>query len=169
MVFLRPTILRSREDNAALTARRYGYIRDCQLQRNPDQEPAIDALVRDYMGATPPSPPTPADVTVGPVNLPALRGEGGSVTPTDVPPSTSDAPAPPAGDYPCPTPNRRRLPRRRLIFLTASRARTAASSRRATTESGYRPFVGAAHTLCGSRSHGSSLGRWPSTRRGPPI
>ena len=100
MVFIRPTILKSREDNAALTARRYGYIRDFQLQRNPDQEPAIDALVRDYMGATPPSPPTPADVTVGPVNLPALRGEGGSVTPTDVPPSTSEAPAPPAGDTP---------------------------------------------------------------------
>ena len=100
MVFIRPTIIKSREDNAALTARRYGYIRDFQLQRNPDQEPAIDALVRDYMGATPPSPPTPADVTVGPVNLPALRGEGGSVTPTDVPPSTSEAPAPPAGDTP---------------------------------------------------------------------
>ena len=100
MVFIRPTILKDREDNAALTARRYGYIRDFQLQRNPDQEPAIDALVRDYMGSTPPSPPTAADVTVGPVNLPALRGEGGSVTPTDVPPSTSEAPAPPAGDYP---------------------------------------------------------------------
>ena len=100
MVFIRPTILKDREDNAALTARRYGYIRDFQLQRNPDQEPAIDALVRDYMGTTPPSPPTAADVTVGPVNLPALRGEGGSVTPTDVPPSTSEAPAPPAGDYP---------------------------------------------------------------------
>ncbi|SBV33861.1 Type II and III secretion system protein [uncultured Sphingopyxis sp.] len=100
MVFIRPTILKSREDNAALTARRYGYIRDFQLQRNPDQEPAIDALVRDYMGATPPSPPRPNDVTVGPVNLPELRRPDGSVTPTDVPPSTSEAPAPPAGDYP---------------------------------------------------------------------
>src|SRR3546814_20797730 len=88
MVFIRSTILKSREDNAALTARRYGYIRDFQLQRNPDQEPAIDALVRDYMGATPPSPPTPADVTVGPVHLPAPPGEGGRRTPTDAPPAT---------------------------------------------------------------------------------
>src|SRR3546814_15153874 len=39
MVFIRPTILRNREDNAALTARRYGYIRNFQLQRNPDQAP----------------------------------------------------------------------------------------------------------------------------------
>jgi general secretion pathway protein D len=100
MVFIRPTILKSREDNAALTARRYGYVRNFQLERNPDVEPAIDTLVRDYMGATPPSPPTADDVTVGPVNLPALRGEGGAVIQTDVPPSISQAPAPPAGDYP---------------------------------------------------------------------
>lgn len=102
MVFIRPTILRNRDDNAALTARRYGYIRDFQLQRNPDVEPAIDALVRDYLGAVPPIPSaaTPADVTVGPVNLPELRGGDGSVIPADVPPSISQAPAPPAGDYP---------------------------------------------------------------------
>ncbi|QNO28535.1 type II secretion system secretin GspD [Sphingopyxis sp. OPL5] len=100
MVFIRPTILRNREDNAALTARRYGYIRDTQLRRNPDEEPALDTLVRDYMGATPPSPPTATDITVGPVDLPALRGPDGSVTTTDVPPSISNAPAPPPGDYP---------------------------------------------------------------------
>jgi general secretion pathway protein D len=100
MVFIRPTILRSREDNAALTARRYGYIRDFQLQRNPNEEPAIDTLVRDYMGTTPPSPPTADDVTVGPVDLPALRGQGGAVTPAEVPPSISQAPAPPAGEHP---------------------------------------------------------------------
>lgn len=102
MVFIRPTILRNREDNAALTARRYGYIRDFQLRRNPDEEPAIDTLVRDYLGAVPPVPTaaTAADVTVGPVDLPALRGPEGSVTTTDVPPSISKAPAPPAGDYP---------------------------------------------------------------------
>ena len=100
MVFIRPTILRSREDNAALTARRYGYIRDFQLQRNPNEEPAIDTLVRDYMGTTPPSPPTADDVTVGPVDLPALRGQGGAVAPAEVPPSISQAPAPPPGDHP---------------------------------------------------------------------
>lgn len=102
MVFIRPTILRNREDNAALTARRYGYIRDFQLRRNPDEEPAIDTLVRDYMGATPPilAAPAASDVTVGPVDLPAIRGQGGNVTPTDVPPSVSQAPAPPTGDNP---------------------------------------------------------------------
>ncbi|OWQ92366.1 type II secretion system secretin GspD [Sphingopyxis witflariensis] len=102
MVFIRPTILRNREDNAALTARRYGYIRDFQLRRNPDEEPAIDTLVRDYLGAVPPVPTaaTAADITVGPVDLPALRGPEGSVTTTDVPPSISKAPAPPAGDFP---------------------------------------------------------------------
>jgi general secretion pathway protein D len=102
MVFIRPTILRNREDNAALTARRYGYIRDFQLQRNPDVEPAIDTLVRDYLGAVPPVPTeaTAADITVGPVNLPELRGPDGRVISTDVPPSISNAPAPPTGDYP---------------------------------------------------------------------
>lgn len=102
MVFIRPTVLRNREDNAALTARRYGYIRDFQQQRNPDEEPAIDALVRDYMGTVPPVPtiPSAADVTVGPVNLPELRGPDGKVISTDVPPSVSQAPAPPPGDYP---------------------------------------------------------------------
>lgn len=102
MVFIRPTILRNREDNAALTARRYGYIRDFQLQRNPDEEPAIDALVRDYLGAVPPVPTeaTASDITVGPVNLPELRGPDGRVISTDVPPSVSQAPAPPTGEYP---------------------------------------------------------------------
>lgn len=102
MVFIRPTILRSREDNAALTARRYGYIRDFQLRRNPDEEPAIDTLVRDYLGAVPPVPTeaTAADITVGPVNLPELRGPDGRVISTDIPPSISNAPAPPTGEYP---------------------------------------------------------------------
>lgn len=95
MVFIRPTILRSRADNAALTARRYGYIRDVQQRRNPDEEPAIDALVRDYMGTTPPAPPSSTDVTVGPVDLPVLRGPDGRVTTTDVPPSISNAPETP--------------------------------------------------------------------------
>ena len=100
MVFIRPTILRDRADNAALTARRYGYIRDFQQRRNPDEEPAIDTRVRDYLGAVPPvaTAPTAADVTVGPVNLPELRGADGRVISTDVPPSISSAPAAPPGD-----------------------------------------------------------------------
>ncbi|MEL0156644.1 MAG: type II secretion system secretin GspD [Sphingopyxis sp.] len=94
MVFIRPTILKNAEDNAALTARRYGYIRDFQLRRNPGEEPAIDTLVRDYMGTTPPLPSaaTAADVTVGPGEQPPLRRPDGSVTPVDVPPSEGGQP-----------------------------------------------------------------------------
>jgi len=55
MVFIRPTILRSKEDAQRLTQQRYGYVRDLQLQRNPEVEPSIDELVRDYMGAEPPA------------------------------------------------------------------------------------------------------------------
>jgi general secretion pathway protein D len=55
MVFIRPTILRTRADGDVLTARRYNYVRDMQLERNPDIEPSIDELIRDYMGAIPPT------------------------------------------------------------------------------------------------------------------
>ncbi|MBO9670290.1 MAG: type II secretion system secretin GspD [Sphingobium sp.] len=51
VVFIRPTILQTREDNAEVTARRYGYVRSVQKAVNPKEEPSIDALVRDYMGA----------------------------------------------------------------------------------------------------------------------
>lgn len=92
MVFIRPRILRTREDNAAMTAQRYGIVRSEQLRRNPDSEPTIDALVRDYLGTVPPVALSaqPGDVTVGPVNMPALRREDGAVTPTDMPPSTPE-------------------------------------------------------------------------------
>jgi general secretion pathway protein D len=77
MVFIRPTILRSRADNAALTTRRYGYIRDVQARRNPGEEPAIDTLVRDYLGTVPPAPTPPgaADVTIVPIDLPPSEAE----------------------------------------------------------------------------------------------
>ena len=64
MVFIRPTIVRSREEARQVTAQRYGYIRNEQLKRNPDEEPSIDSLVRDYMGAVPPVPALPAPVPV---------------------------------------------------------------------------------------------------------
>ncbi len=54
VVFIRPTILRSREDAARLAARRWSTARDVQLRRRPDEEPALDQLARDYMGAVPP-------------------------------------------------------------------------------------------------------------------
>ena len=55
MVFIRPTIVRSREEARQLTAQRYGYVRNEQLRRNPTVEPSLDSLVRDYMGAEPPA------------------------------------------------------------------------------------------------------------------
>lgn len=100
MVFIRPTILRSRADNAALTARRYGYIRDFQLQRNPDVEPAIDTLVRDYLGAVPPllTDPQAADIVADPAQ-PMMRRRDGAIVEVPVAPSSS-VPAAAEGDYP---------------------------------------------------------------------
>ncbi|KEQ55354.1 type II secretion system secretin GspD [Sphingobium chlorophenolicum] len=87
MVFIRPTILRSKEDAQKLTQQRYGYIRGMQLQRNPDQEPGIDELVRDYMGATPPAAaPQPGDAVVQPpveIIEPTARQSSGVVRPVD--------------------------------------------------------------------------------------
>ena len=67
MVFIRPTIVRTAAEAREITAQRYGYIRGEQLRRNPDQEPSLDALVRDYMGTAPPGPvqPRPGDSSFG--------------------------------------------------------------------------------------------------------
>jgi general secretion pathway protein D len=59
MIFIRPTILRTAEDTQRVTEQRYGYLRAVQGQMNPEEEPSIDQLVRDYMGAAPPTPPAP--------------------------------------------------------------------------------------------------------------
>jgi general secretion pathway protein D len=68
MVFIRPTILRSTADARAMTERRYGYIRERQFLQDPYQEPSIDELMREYMGAVPPAaappPPAPLDPAV---------------------------------------------------------------------------------------------------------
>jgi general secretion pathway protein D len=56
MVFIRPTILRTAADAKAYAERRYGYVRSQQLLGNPDQEPSIDELMRDYMGVPAPGP-----------------------------------------------------------------------------------------------------------------
>jgi len=88
MVFIRPTILRSKEDAQRLTQQRYGYVRDMQLRRNPDAEPSIDELVRDYMGAEPPAAaPQPGDAVVQPaaeVIEPTSRQSSSVVRPVDV-------------------------------------------------------------------------------------
>jgi general secretion pathway protein D len=56
MVFIRPTIVRNRAEAREVTAQRYGYIQREQYSRNPEAEPSIDSLVRDYLGAVPPVP-----------------------------------------------------------------------------------------------------------------
>ncbi|MGQ0589734.1 MAG: type II secretion system secretin GspD, partial [Sphingosinicella sp.] len=73
MVFIRPTILRSAADARAMSARRYNYARGQQLLSNPNREPTLDELVRDYLGTVPPSvvERQPEDSVVTPVELPA--------------------------------------------------------------------------------------------------
>ncbi|TNE41864.1 MAG: type II secretion system protein GspD [Sphingomonadales bacterium] len=91
MVFIRPTILRSKEEAANLTAQRYGYIRGRQLARNPDAEPSIDELVRDYMGTTPPGAVAPMqqgdEVVRGAVETPEVKHSSTVVRPVELPPS----------------------------------------------------------------------------------
>ncbi len=66
-VFIRPTVIRSRADGDLYTARRYDYVRGLQMERNPDLEPSIDQLFRDYMGAPIPVAPNlgPGDTLIG--------------------------------------------------------------------------------------------------------
>jgi len=69
MVFIRPTILRTADDARAMSARRYGYARGQQLLSNPNREPSLDELVRDYLGTVPPGAPAiqqPNDAVVAP-------------------------------------------------------------------------------------------------------
>lgn len=69
MVFIRPTILRTAADAQAAAARRYNYVRGHQLIANPNREPTLDELVRDYLGAVPPQAPEgpqPQDQVVTP-------------------------------------------------------------------------------------------------------
>ena len=49
-----------------MTDRRYGYIRGGEYLQNPDQEPSLDELLREYMGATPPGPPPPVPAPLDP-------------------------------------------------------------------------------------------------------
>lgn len=88
MVFIRPTIIHSTEDGRRLTAQRYGYIRGQQLLKNPDSEPSIDELVRDYMGAVPPGADqqkTGDQVIDGRVVVPQVRESQSVITPQALP------------------------------------------------------------------------------------
>jgi len=88
MVFIRPTILRSPEDARTMTERRYGYIRGMQYRQNPDEEPSIDELVREYMGMVPPDPaPAPPPPLDPAVYAPLTRPGDQVVTPPAAPPA----------------------------------------------------------------------------------
>jgi general secretion pathway protein D len=91
MVFIRPTVLRTRGDGDVLTARRYDYVRAMQLERNPDAEPSIDQLVRDYMGAAPPTTDQllQGDFKAAPP-IDTSPAAPSAITPVDVPPSSAN-------------------------------------------------------------------------------
>jgi general secretion pathway protein D len=93
MVFIRPTVLRTRGDGDVLTARRYDYVRSMQLARNPDVEPSIDELVRDYMGAVPPASDQQLQgdfKAAPPIDTSPATPSG--IMPVDVPPSEGGKP-----------------------------------------------------------------------------
>lgn len=56
MVFIRPTIVRSAAEARAMTAPRYGYMRDLERAASRDGISQLDRLVREYMQAAPPAP-----------------------------------------------------------------------------------------------------------------
>jgi general secretion pathway protein D len=61
------------------------------MRRNPDAEPTIDELVRDYMGATPPVPVDAAGQVEAPpaagpeIIEPEMRQSSSVVRPVDLP------------------------------------------------------------------------------------
>lgn len=73
-IFIRPTIIRNAEDTRRATEQRYGYLRLQQGLQYPGSEPTIDQLVRDYMGAEPPLPrsPAPGSIEDPRIALPAM-------------------------------------------------------------------------------------------------
>lgn len=75
MIFIRPTLLRTPEDTRRVTEQRYGYLRLQQAGQQPGQEPSIDQLVRDYLGAAPPIPsaPTPGNIDDPRITVPVMR------------------------------------------------------------------------------------------------
>ncbi|SIN63235.1 general secretion pathway protein D [Parasphingorhabdus marina DSM 22363] len=90
MVFIRPTILKDPSDARRFSSNRYGYIRGRQMIQNPDVEPSLDVLVRDYLGTVPPSAgPRPGDeIIYAPGAEPqAPVTPQTEVAPVEVPPS----------------------------------------------------------------------------------
>jgi general secretion pathway protein D len=73
-----------------MTERRYGYIRGMQYRQNPDEEPTIDELVREYMGMVPPDQPAPPPPPLDPAAYAPLARPGDQiVTPSAPPPAAA--------------------------------------------------------------------------------
>ena len=85
MIFIRPTILRSAADSRKLAEQRYGYLRLQQGLQSPNEEPSIDQLVRDYMGAAPPIPsaPIPGNIEDTRVGVPIQTNTTKVIRPRD--------------------------------------------------------------------------------------
>lgn len=86
MVFIRPTILSSAEDRREVMERRYGYIRARQFLADPDREPGIDTLVRQYLGVAPPGRPPSNPPAVNPdIIVPEVSTSSSTIRPVQVP------------------------------------------------------------------------------------
>lgn len=85
MIFIRPTILRSAADARRVAEQRYGYLRLQQGLQSPGEEPSIDQLVRDYMGAAPPIPsaPVPGNIEDPRVAVPVQHNTTKVIRPRD--------------------------------------------------------------------------------------
>ena len=85
MIFIRPTILRTAADSRRITEQRYGYLRLQQGLAEPEREPSIDQLVRDYMGAAPPIPsaPIPGNIEDPRVGVPIQHNMTKVIRPRD--------------------------------------------------------------------------------------
>ena len=82
MIFIRPTIVRSEADAQTLTADRWGYMRQQQLNATPGAEPSLDEMLRDYMRTTPPVPAQVGTAPIAPVAASPLASvEGATVSP----------------------------------------------------------------------------------------
>ena len=86
MIFIRPTILRSAADARRVAEQRYGYLRLQQGLQAPGEEPSIDQLVRDYMGAAPPIPsaPVPGNIEDPRVAVPVQHNTTRVIRPRDL-------------------------------------------------------------------------------------
>jgi general secretion pathway protein D len=80
MIFIRPTIVRSPAEAQTLAADRWGYVRGEQLRAQPDAEPSLDMLLRDYMRTQPPVPGSPP-LVLAPVEGDALPAADNAGTP----------------------------------------------------------------------------------------